>query len=158
VVPPSFPIGSPPVASLAVSVDLPRARVSVSGELDRESAHHLLDALTMLTTRSSRRWRLDAGGVTFCDAGGVRALSGAHALATEHGRSLDVERTSRSVDRVVDLLGRDRVFPAAPSSADGGRVSAEGQSGGAGSAAPARRAGATPAWKRRIRCCTTGTA
>ena len=67
--------GSAPAAPLAVSVDLPGSRVSVAGELDRDSAHHLLDALAMLTTRSSRHWRLDTGAVTFCDAGGVRALS-----------------------------------------------------------------------------------
>jgi anti-anti-sigma factor len=135
VVAPSVTIGPPPTAPLAVSVDLPRAQVRVSGELDRKSAHHLVDAMVMLATRSSRRWRLDAGDVTFCDAAGLRALCDAHALAAEHGRSLQLVRTSRSVDRLVDLLGRNRVFPA-----------------------PAYpRSGLTPAWTRHIRCGTTGT-
>jgi anti-anti-sigma factor len=113
------------------------ARVRVTGELDRESAHHLLDAMTVLAAQPSRRWRLDAAGVTFCDAGGVRALSSAHTLAAEHGRTLQVERTSRSVDRLVELVGHDRVFPA--------------------SASP-RRAAGSRAWERRIGCGTTGTA
>jgi anti-anti-sigma factor len=107
----------------------------VSGELDRVNAHHLEDVMVMLTTRPGRRWRLDAGDVTFCDAEGLRALSNAHALAAEHGRSLQLVRTSRSVDRLVDLLGRERVFPPPGS----------------------RRATVSPAWTRHIRCGTTGT-
>jgi len=129
----SSPIGSPPVHPLAVSVDLPHAQVRVTGDLDRESAHHLVDAVVMLTTRTSRRWRLDAGDVTFCDTGGLRALSDAHALAVAHGRSLDLVRTSRPVDRLVELLGPDRVFPGA-----------------------SRRGGTAPAWLERLRCGTTG--
>ena len=109
---PTTSIGVLPVPPLAVSVDLSRAKVRVAGELDRDSAHHLLDAVEMLTTRHSRNWRLDAGDVTFCDAGGLRALSDAHTMAAEHGRRLDVVRSSRPVDRLVELLGRDRVFPA----------------------------------------------
>jgi anti-anti-sigma factor len=136
VVAPASPAGSQPAAPLAVSVDLPSAQVQVTGELDRQSAHHLVEAVAMLTTRSSRRWRLDASGVTFCDVGGLRALSDAHALATSHGRSLQLVRTSRPVDRLVELMGRDRVFPAPTS----------------------RRPAAAPIWRQRIRCGTTGTA
>jgi anti-anti-sigma factor len=134
--PSSSDLTGPP---LAVSVDVSRARVRVTGELDRESAHHLLDALTVLTAQPSRRWRLDAGGVTFCDAGGVRALSSAHTLAAEHGRTLQVERASRPVTRLVELVGPDRLFPG-PGGASG------------------RRASGAPAWLRRIGCGTTGTA
>jgi anti-sigma B factor antagonist len=136
VVPAPSSTGTPVGPSLAVSVDVPLARVSVAGELDRESAHHLLDALTVLTARPGRRWRLDAAGVTFCDAGGVRALGRAHALATAHGRTLQFERTSRSVDRLVELVGHERLFPAPTQ----------------------RRAGGTPGWARRIGCGTTGAA
>jgi anti-anti-sigma regulatory factor len=113
--------------------------VRVTGELVRESAHHLLDALTVLTVQPSRRWRLDAAGVTFCDAGGVRALSSAHTLATEHGRTLQLEHPSRSVVRLVELVGPDRVFPAT------------------GDAPHRRGTGARPR-VRRIGCGTTGTA
>ena len=110
-VPRTTTIGLTPVPPLAVSVDLSSAKVRVAGELDRESAHHLVEAVAMLTTRHSRNWRLDAGDVTFCDAGGLRALSDAHSMAAEHGRTLDVVRSSRPVDRLVELLGHDRVFP-----------------------------------------------
>jgi anti-sigma B factor antagonist len=135
VVAPLSPIGSQPVTPLAVSVDLPSAQVQVTGALDRESSHHLVDAMAMLTARSSRLWRLDASGVTFCDVGGLRALSDAHALATSHGRSLQLVRTSRPVDRLVELLGHDRVFPAQTS----------------------RRPGGAPTRRQRLRCATTRT-
>jgi anti-anti-sigma factor len=153
VVAPAPPIGFVPVTPLAVSVDLPRAQVRVTGELDRESAHHLVDAMVMLTTRSNPRWRLDAGDVTFCDAEGLRALSSAHALAAAHGRSLQLVRTSRPVERLVELLGHDRVFPAAARPAATGRR----QRRDADDGPVPRRPGATPAWARRIRCGTTGT-
>ena len=143
---------SAPVTALAVSVDLPSSLVSVAGELDRDSAHHLLDAMAVLTTRTSRRWRLGASAVTFCDAGGVRALSSAHALATAHGRSLDVERTSRQVDRLVELVGHEQVFPSGDDSADH-----DSPAGTTDGATPARRASST-ANARLIRCGTTGTA
>jgi anti-anti-sigma factor len=115
VVTPSSSIGTLPVApsSIAVSVDLPQARVRVAGELDRDSAHHLLEAVEMLAARSSRRWQLDAADVTFCDASGLRALTSAHAIAASHGRSLALVRSSRPVDRLVSLLGHDEVFPPA---------------------------------------------
>jgi anti-anti-sigma factor len=110
--------GASPVSpsSIAVSVDLPHARVRVAGELDRDSAHHLLEAVEILATRADRRWQLDAADVTFCDAAGLRALTGAHAFAAAHGRSLRLVRRSRPVARLVSLLGEDEVFPPAATS------------------------------------------
>jgi anti-sigma B factor antagonist len=114
VVTPHVPTGSPPDPSLAVSVDLASARVRVAGELDRDSAHHLLDAVGVLAAGASRHWQLDAGDVTFCDVGGMRALSSAHSLAAAHGRDLHLVRSCRPVDRMVELLGPERVFPTSP--------------------------------------------
>jgi anti-anti-sigma factor len=142
VVPLPSSTGPQPVAPLSVSVDLSRSSVQVTGELDRESAHHLLDAVTVLTARPARRWQVDTSGVTFCDVGGARALSSAHALAVAHGRSLRMVRTSRPVDRVVQLLGPERVFPDRP--------------GAVRTASPRRRAAAA-GWTRPVRCGVTGT-
>jgi anti-sigma B factor antagonist len=139
------PTSSSPVPPLSVTVDLPGAQVSVAGELDRTSAHHLIDALDVLATRSSRRWRLDASGVTFCDMGGLRALSGAHALAVAQGRHLRLVGASRPVERLVELLGHDQVFPGTAGHGRGG-----------GALNPSRRSSSARA--RRIRCGTTGTA
>ena len=105
------PADSSPVPPLVVSVDLPRARVRVAGELDRDSAHHLLDALTVLDEVPARRWQLDVRGVTFCDAGGLRALTHAHRLAADSGRVLHLGRTSRPIARLVGLVGYEQLFP-----------------------------------------------
>ena len=147
VLPSSSPV-PPSLAPLSVSVDLSRASVLVAGELDRDTGHHLLDAVTVLTARPERRWRVDTSGVTFCDVGGVRALSDAHALAVAHGRSLRMVRTSRPVDRLVELLGHERVFPAPDAEAP--RCDAVRAPSGRRQAAPAT-------WVRHVRCGTTGT-
>jgi anti-anti-sigma factor len=74
--------------SLLVSVDLRAGRVQVTGDLDRASAHHLLDALATLGLGDSPTWTVDAAGVTFCGAAGLRALARAQALAATRGREL----------------------------------------------------------------------
>ncbi|WP_299956360.1 STAS domain-containing protein [uncultured Modestobacter sp.] len=114
------PIGSRPVPPLVVTVDLARARVRVAGELDRESAHHLLDAVAVLAATPARRWQLDAGDVTFCDAGGMRALCTAHQLATENGRVLRLTRAGRPITRLIALVAEAQPFP--PPSRPGDRT------------------------------------
>lgn len=105
---------TPPAAShdvdptLAVSVDWSTGSVVVRGELDRCAAHHLLDALGSLLTTDHQQWTVDTAGVTWCDAGGLRALAAAHALALAHGRELRLTPSSRCVDRLVVLSGLDR--------------------------------------------------
>jgi len=138
------PIGAQPVPPLVVSIDLHRARLRVAGELDRESAHHLLDAVSVLVDAPARRWRLDVRDVTFCDAGGLRALTSAHQLAADAGRVLHLSRTSRPVARLVGLVGYDQVFPA----------SQQGRRDRAG-AGDVHRHSRRP---QRIGCDTTGTA
>ena len=95
-------------ASLTVSVQWSGATVVLSGELDRDCAHHLVDALAALAGTDQPCWVVDAAAVTWCDAGGLRALAAAHALAVAHGRELRLVRASRCVDRLLRLSGLDR--------------------------------------------------
>ena len=81
---------APEVAPFLVSVDLRSAQVSVAGELDREHAHHVLDALAALSGTDRPVWTLEARRVTFCDAEGLRSLVVAQRLAHDHGRELSV--------------------------------------------------------------------
>jgi anti-sigma B factor antagonist len=92
-------------ASLTVSIQWSRATVVLSGELDRDGAHHLVDALAALAGTDQPCWVVDAAAVTWCDAGGLRALAAAHALAASHGRELRLVRASRCVDRLLRLSG-----------------------------------------------------
>ena len=100
-----------------VCVDLVGATVTVSGELDRENAHHVLDGLTALAGTGHHRWALDAAGVVFCDAAGLRALVTAHHLARRHGCALVVERPSPSLHRLLLLVGLDQLLELRPATA-----------------------------------------
>ncbi|WP_456600360.1 STAS domain-containing protein [Blastococcus sp. SYSU DS0616] len=96
-----------------LSVDPSAARVTVHGELDREHAHLVLDALATLSVADGTRWTLDAGGVTFCDAEGLRVLLSAHCLARGRGAQLEV-LPSPCVHRLVILVGLDQLLETPP--------------------------------------------
>lgn len=100
-------------APFLVSVDLQSGRVSVTGELDREHAHHVLDALDALSATDHAVWTLEARRVTFCDAEGLRVLVTAHRRARRAGRELLV-LPSRCMHRLVLLVGLDQLLQVPP--------------------------------------------
>lgn len=100
-------------AQFRASVDLRSARVSVAGELDREHAHHVVDALTALAGTDHATWTLDARRVTFCDAEGLRSLVTAQRLARGRGRELSV-LPSPCMHRLVLLVGLDQLLDTPP--------------------------------------------
>lgn len=116
--PPRVPL-PPSVAGptpFLVSVDLPSGWVGVTGELDRETAHHVLDALGALADTGQAHWTLDARPITFCDAVGLRALVLAHRLAVGHERTLSV-LPSPCMHRLVLLVGLDQLLDTPPAPA-----------------------------------------
>jgi anti-sigma B factor antagonist len=102
------PLDEPPY--LTVTVEWSCATVVLHGELDRDCAHHLVDALAALAGTDQPCWVVDAAAVTWCDAGGLRALAAAHALAVARGRRLQLVGANRCVDRLVRLSGLDRLM------------------------------------------------
>ena len=104
---------APDPCDLQISVDWVRGVVVLRGELERGSAHHLVDVLTSLAATGHPRWQVDTAAVTWCDGGGLRALAAAHALAIECGGELRLVHTSRCVDRLVRMSGLDRMIAAA---------------------------------------------
>ena len=102
--------------ALSIRVDLAAGRVTLTGDLDRGSAHHLTDAIAALVPTRHARWELDACGVTWCDAGGLRALLSATTLAARLDRELAVVAASRCVARLLALVepppGRPPLWPA----------------------------------------------
>jgi len=111
---PAFPSPADDLLVLTISVDWVRGAVVLRGELDRESAHHLVDVVTSLAATGHPSWLVDTAEVTWCDAGGLRALAIAHVLAVECGGRLRLGRTSRCVDRLVTMSGLgDRITGAA---------------------------------------------
>ena len=99
----------PPERPLLLSIDLLNGRVTAAGELDRPVAHRLADALRALSTTGHRSWTIDAAGITFCDAEGLRALAAGAALAEDRGCTMRVVAASPFVVRLLRLTGMSAV-------------------------------------------------
>src|SRR4051794_14127069 len=67
----------PPKAapSLIVRIDFVRARLELSGQLDRHTAHVLHDAISTLLQTDSDRWILHVARLTGFDPTGLRTIS-----------------------------------------------------------------------------------
>jgi anti-anti-sigma factor len=103
--------GSPSEGSrpLLVSTDVRAGRVTVTGELERTSAHHLLDALEALVSSEQHTWTVDAAGITFCDVEGMRVLAEAHSLARSRGRGLVLDGAGPFLVDVLTAVGLHRL-------------------------------------------------
>jgi anti-anti-sigma regulatory factor len=76
--------------SPTVRLDLAGGVVTLTGVLDRATAHLLPDAVTTLLAGGPGRWRIDARGLAHCDDAGLRALSAAYRRARLHDRRVCV--------------------------------------------------------------------
>jgi anti-anti-sigma factor len=94
-------------AQLTVRVDLVAGRIALNGSLDRQTAHHLLDAATALTSGSHREWVLDAGELHFCDTAGLRAITAVYRRALRHGARLTVREPGAWLRRALTALRLD---------------------------------------------------
>jgi anti-anti-sigma factor len=105
------PAWSPP--PFLLSIDLVEARIAVYGELDVSNVHRLVEAMAVMTNSASQRWSIDTAGVTFCDAAGLRGLMAVQRRARESRRTLLVTRSSRWMNRLLDLVGLTALITAA---------------------------------------------
>jgi anti-anti-sigma factor len=108
---PSPPLPPNVTDELTVQVDLVAATIAVTGELDRAGAHLFVDATTTLAATPHRSWVLDASGITFCDAGGLRAIAAAATTAHRRGGALTVHGAGRSLRRLLTLVGLEHLLP-----------------------------------------------
>ena len=92
---------------LTIAVD---AIVTLSGDLDR-SVEDDVTRRVALTAESADRIEIDARGVTFFDAAGVRAFLLSKQSAHDHGVSVAFRFTRPGpVDRVLELLDLTELF------------------------------------------------
>jgi anti-anti-sigma factor len=97
--------------ALTVQVDLVTATIAVTGELDRERVHLLVDATATLASTLHRSWVLDASGISFCDAGGLRAMVAAAETTRRRGGTLTVTGANRSLRRLLTIVGVADLLP-----------------------------------------------
>lgn len=76
--------------SLTVRLDLVSGAVTMTGVLDRATAHLLHDSVSTLLAGDLDRWEIHAEGVVHCDDAGVRAIGTAYRRALVHGRRIVV--------------------------------------------------------------------
>ncbi|WP_338694370.1 STAS domain-containing protein [Streptomyces sp. Q6] len=89
--------------------------VSLTGDLDYESAPELLAAVDALAATGGTTVTLDLWGVRFFDSGGINALLRSRTTLHERGAELVVRRLSPVVERIFRITGLDTVFvPGAP--------------------------------------------
>ena len=74
--------------SLIVRIDFVRARLELSGQLDRHTAHVLHDATSTLLQTDSDRWIVHVAGLTGFDPTGLRTIGATYRRALRHRRRL----------------------------------------------------------------------
>ena len=95
---------------LLLSIDLRTGRITAAGEFDRAVAHRLGDALHALSVTGHRTWTVDAAGVTFCDAEGLRVLAAAAAHADSRGCTLRLVDASPFTVHLLRLVGMEQLL------------------------------------------------
>lgn len=88
------------------------ATVTVTGELDLHSSSVLTDRLAELSDVTEIE--LDAGGVSFIDSAGLRALLVASKAASDRGAELRIVVLSDQMARVVEIAGVTDLLPGVP--------------------------------------------
>ena len=111
------PIGD--LVAISVSTSDSTAHVSVSGEVDSNTAPQLRDELDAVLDRGVGEVVVDLGGVSFLDSAGLCVLAAIHRQTQGRGIRLRVLASSRAVIRPMqitglwDLLEAEQVEPAA---------------------------------------------
>ncbi|WP_396349616.1 STAS domain-containing protein [Geodermatophilus sp. DSM 44513] len=107
--PPSRPVlvRQRPAGQLTVGIDLVAGRITLAGELNRQTAHHLLDAARTLSAVPLPRWIMDAEQLQFCDSIGLRAISACYRTALRHGATMRIVGATRGLRRALAALRLD---------------------------------------------------
>ncbi|WP_408053109.1 STAS domain-containing protein [Streptomyces sp. HO565] len=87
--------------------------VSLTGEIDHNTAHQMLQALDITGTRRPRIVA-DLHQVTFMDSSALNALIAAHQAVTEAGGWLRLAAPTAPVQRVLQLVGVDQLIDCHP--------------------------------------------
>ena len=82
------------------------ARLEVAGEIDRDTAGQLVQAVEKVAGGGDRASvQVDFSGVTFLDSAGIRAVLTARRIASEHGAALYLTDVRGNVLDVLTIMG-----------------------------------------------------
>jgi anti-anti-sigma factor len=94
-----------PEIPFLLSIDIRAGRISVHGDFDREHVERFLDLISLLDHSASTCWVVDVGGVSFCDAGGLRALLEARRSAERTGRTFRITGAGPWMRHLLPMIG-----------------------------------------------------
>jgi anti-anti-sigma factor len=93
--------------SLIVRINFARARLELSGQLDRHTAHVLHDAISTLLQTDSNRWIVHVAGLTGFDPTGLRTIGATYRRALRHRRRLTLVGPSPLLQAALARLRLD---------------------------------------------------
>ncbi|WP_394435573.1 STAS domain-containing protein [Streptomyces sp. SGAir0957] len=111
--PESIPDGPRPARARTVTDGPDGPVITLSGDLDYETAPDLLAEVTALAPAPGTTVTLDLSAVQFFDSGGINVLLRARGQLQERGAALAVSRVSPVVGRIFRITGLDTVLPPA---------------------------------------------
>jgi anti-anti-sigma regulatory factor len=94
-----------PEIPFLLSIDIRAGRVAVHGDFDREHVERFLDSVSLLEYSASPCWSVDVAGVSFCDAGGLRALLEARRFAERTGRTFRITGAGPWMRHLLPMIG-----------------------------------------------------
>ncbi|MFD7918850.1 STAS domain-containing protein [Streptomyces sp. NPDC059740] len=100
-----------------VTVREPRrdpVELTVTGELDLDTARHVRRAAAEVLTGGRTHLRVDVAGVTFCDSSGLSAFLDVHRWAREAGGSLTLTEVPGRLRRLLVLTGLEALLTRGP--------------------------------------------
>jgi anti-sigma B factor antagonist len=89
-----------------------RGIVALAGELDLHTADQLTAAVTTLLDQHVTALDVDAGGLSFADSAGLRAVLTARAAAQQAGVSFGVTEASEPLARIIEITGLSELLRA----------------------------------------------
>jgi len=88
--------------------------VTIAGEIDMAVTQEIRDAFTALSNDGCPRLVCDLAGVTFIDSTGLGVLIGGRKRQLAHEGTFALASASRSVLRIIELVGLGGVFETFP--------------------------------------------
>ncbi|WP_236825558.1 MULTISPECIES: STAS domain-containing protein [unclassified Blastococcus] len=92
---------------LTLSIDLSVGQITLAGELDRWTAHHLLDAARALSATPHQQWVMVVADLQFCDATGLRAISACYRTALRRGSRMKLLGAAPGMRKALASLRLD---------------------------------------------------
>jgi anti-sigma B factor antagonist len=88
--------------------------VKVAGELDHDTAPHLLHTFAEALAEHTGTIVVDCADIAFCDSSGLNTILRARRSAVGQGRALMLAAPSRAMTRLLRLTGADAAFDLKP--------------------------------------------